>query len=30
VGLDELTERNRDLSTQESLPALHELEQLLS
>jgi hypothetical protein len=30
VGLEELTERNRDLSTQESLPALHELEQLLS
>jgi hypothetical protein len=30
VGLGELTERNRDLSTEESLPALHEVEQLFS
>jgi hypothetical protein len=30
VGLGELTGRNRDLSTEESLPALHEVEQLFS
>jgi hypothetical protein len=30
VGLQDLTARNRDLSAEECLPALHEVEQLLS